>query len=250
MELIKKVDAIKYEKGKQTKTTERLVSDETVHLIINDSHARSFSTISDSLEDFAIGYLIGERIISSISEIKEVKIEGTEIKITIDNYKENEDLMLCSDSSGGWRSKITSVGEVKSKLKITADELIKNIEKLKEEAFIWQKTGGTHVAAIVNNEKNEFIVREDVSRHVAVDKVIGAGARRNFDFSNSYVIYSGRMPGDMVIKIARAGIPILASNAAPSFSGYTTAEKGKITLVGFIRGDRFNVYTEPDRIVF
>ena len=102
-----------------------------------------------------------------------------------------------------------SINPIKSHLKVEKDELILNIEKLKKNAIIWQKTGGTHVAAFVNNEKNEFIVREDVSRHVAVDKVIGAAKRKNLDFSNSYIIYSGRMPADMVIKIVRSGIPLL-----------------------------------------
>ena len=98
--------------------------------------------------------------------------------------------------------------------------------------------------------KNNFIVKEDVSRHVAVDKVIGYGILHDYDLSNSYVIYSGRMPADMVIKIVRAGIPVLASNAAPAYSGCETAKKGNVTLVGFLRGQRFNVYNNKNRIIF
>ena len=105
-----------------------------------------------------------------------------------------------------------------------------------------------HIIFIVY--KNNFIVKEDVSRHVAVDKVIGYGILHNYDLSNSYVIYSGRMPADMVIKIVRAGIPVLASNAAPAYSGCETAKKGNVTLVGFLRGQRFNVYNNKNRIIF
>ncbi len=250
MKLTKKVDAISYNNGINSKTVEEIVSDETTSLIINNTPTRNFSTIADSLKDFAIGYMIGEGIISTIEDVKEINIEKTTIHVTIDNNVKEKDLVLCSDSSGGWRSKITSINKVKSDLKIEKDELIKNIERLKQNADIWQRTGGTHVAAIVNNDNNVFIVREDVSRHVAVDKVIGAAVRKKLDLSKSYVIYSGRMPADMVIKIARAEIPILASNAAPSFSGYETANKGNITLVGFIRGNRFNIYTHTQRIIF
>lgn len=250
MKLTREIDAIKYVNGKHDKEIEKIVSDETVSLKINDTPTRNFSTLPDALKDFSTGYMIGEGIIKDFEEINQIEIDETNIHVQIANYQAEKDLVLCSDSSGGWRSKIKNIDSVKSDLKIKKEELINNIEKLRKNASIWQKTGGTHVAAFVNNDQKEFIVREDVSRHVAVDKVIGAAAIKKLDFSRSYVIYSGRMPADMVIKIARAGIPLLASNAAPSFSGYTTAEKANITLVGFIRGNRFNIYSTDNRIIF
>ena len=112
----------------------------------------------------------------------------------------------------------------------------------------WQKTGGTHVAGIVY--KNKFIVKEDVSRHVAVDKVIGYGILNNFDLNECYIIYSGRMPANMVKKLSNTDIPLLASNAAPMASGIDYGKKSNVTIVGFLRGKRFNVYTNPKRILF
>lgn len=250
MKLTRKINVIKYTDDKHEEGVEKIVSDETISLKINATPTRNFSTLPEELIDFATGYMIGEGIIKNFDEIKEIKINEAAINVQINDYQEEKDLMLCSDSSGGWRSKIKNINKVKSDLKIEKEELITNIEKLRKNARIWQKTGGTHVSAFVNNDEKEFIVREDVSRHVAVDKVIGAAIRKKLDFSRSYIIYSGRMPADMVIKIVRAGVPLLASNAAPSFSGYTVAEKGNITLIGFIRGDRFNIYTYPERIVF
>jgi len=250
LKLTRNINAISYKNGEKIQKSEEIVYDETTNLTINNKDTYNFSSINNSLEDFAIGYMIGEKIISKLEEIKKININGTNINIEIENYKEKKDLVLPSDSAGGWRSKIKFITPIKSDLKVEKNELLLNIEKLRKNAKIWQKTGGTHVAAFVNNTKNEFIVREDVSRHVAVDKVIGAAAKKKLDFSNSYIIYSGRMPADMVIKIVRSGIPLLASNAAPSFSGYSIAEKGNITLVGFIRGDRFNVYTHFDRVIF
>ena len=250
MQKIKNIEVIRYKNGKNEKTIDSIVSDETTHIIINNTFTYNFSTLPDSLIDFATGYLIGEGKLNSIDEIKEINVDKKTINVKIDNYnEEKKDLVLCSNSSGGWRSKIKNINEMKSNLKIKKEELIHNMRKLRKNASVWQQTGGTHVAAFVNNDKNQFLVREDVSRHVAVDKVIGTAAREKLDFSRSYIIYSGRMPSDMVIKIVRAGIPILASNAAPSFSGYTTAKKGNITLIGFIRDDRFNIYTHPDRII-
>lgn len=249
MKQIEGVKAINYNKGTKKERIESVVKDETIILNINNIIHRSLSGIDDSLKEFAVGYLIGENMISSIKDIEDIKIDATEISIRINDTKlKNNEMVLCSDSGGGWRSKIENIIPVKSNFKISSIELIKKIEELKQNAEIWKSTGGTHVAAIVY--KDQFIVKEDVSRHVAVDKVIGYGALNDFDFSQSYVIYSGRMPADMVIKLVRAGIPILASNAAPAYSGYKIAEKENITLVGFLRGERFNVYTTPQRVIF
>ena len=246
---IEEIDAINYKNGIATDAKEKVVNDETITLTINGDISRSLSAIEDSLEEFAVGYLFNENMVNSMDAIKEIKVEGTQINAEIDDtlLKTNE-TVLCSDSAGGWRSKIKNVTPVESDFQVKAEELISRIEELKDNAEIWQATGGTHVAGIVY--KNQFVVKEDVSRHVAVDKVIGYGLLHDFDLSQSYVIYSGRMPADMVIKMTRAGVPILASNAAPASSGYNIAKKGNITLVGFLRGQRCNIYNNQNRVIF
>ena len=246
---VEKIDAIKYKNGKTENVEEKVVLDETVTLTINNDISRSLSAIEDSLEEFAVGYLFNENMVKSMDDIKKIEVDGNQIKAEIDDtlLKTNE-TVLCSDSAGGWRSKIKHVNPVESDFQVHVSELIDRIEELKNNAEIWQATGGTHVAGIVFED--QFIVKEDVSRHVAVDKVIGYGILHGFDLSRCYVIYSGRMPADMVIKMTRAGVPILASNAAPANSGYNIAKKGNITLVGFLRGQRCNIYNNQNRIIF
>lgn len=249
MKQIMEEKAQNYKNGKITDVTENVVKDSTITLTINDKIKRSLSAIEDSLKEFAVGYLFNENMVKTLEDIEKIEIDGNKINVEIDDklLKTNE-TVLCSDSSGGWRSKINNIEPVTSNFQVKSDELIDRIEELKNNAQIWQATGGTHVAGIVY--KGNFIVKEDVSRHVAVDKVIGYGILHDYDLSNCYVIYSGRMPADMVIKIVRAGIPVLASNAAPAYSGCETAKKGNVTLVGFLRGQRFNVYNNKNRIIF
>ncbi len=246
---IEEIEAINFKNGRPTETKEKVVKDETVTLTINGNISRSMSAIEDSLEEFAVGYLVNENMVKTLKDIKSIEIDETKINVEIDDtlLKTNE-TVLCSDSAGGWRSKIKEVNPVESDLQVSVHELIDRIEELKENAEIWQATGGTHVAGIVFED--QFVVKEDVSRHVAVDKVIGYGILNGFDLNKSYVIYSGRMPADMVIKMTRAGVPILASNAAPANSGYNIAKKGNITLVGFLRGQRCNIYNNQNRILF
>lgn len=249
MKQIMEEKAQNYKNGKITDVTENVVKDSTITLTINNKIKRSLSAIEDSLKEFAVGYLFNENMVKTLEDIEKIEIDGNKINVEInDTLLKTKETVLCSDSAGGWRSKINNIEPVTSNFQVKSDELIDRIEELKNNAQIWQATGGTHVAGIVY--KDNFIVKEDVSRHVAVDKVIGYGILHDYDLSNCYVIYSGRMPADMVIKIVRAGIPVLASNAAPAYSGCETAKKGNVTLVGFLRGQRFNVYNNKNRIIF
>ncbi|EKQ54328.1 MAG: formate dehydrogenase family accessory protein FdhD [Methanobacterium sp. Maddingley MBC34] len=227
---------------------DEIVIDEQVNLIINEKFSRSFSISPEALEEFATGYLLGEGLVASIDGIKKIEIDGLNINMEIDLADfDIKDLVVGSDCFGGWRYKIETINRVESEYTVSSNEIFQVMEKLRDEASVWQNTGGAHVAGMVYHGK--FISREDVSRHVAADKVIGAAALENVDFSQAFMVYSGRMPADMMIKLARVGVPIIASNAAPTSSGYSVAFKAGITMIGFLRGNRFNIYTNPQRIL-
>lgn len=272
MDFIKKISAIRWEDGNYHEIEEETVEDENIYFHIDFLPPRKFSTYPADLEDFAVGYCLGDGLIKSVDEIESIEVEdkNVTIKTSLNHLPEedfeSDDLVqersggckhacacrlleyqgVMSDSAGGWRSELKNVEAVESDLTVDASEIIRNMKRLTAKAEIWQETGSVHVAQLVYGDK--FITREDVSRHVAVDKVIGAAARAGYDLSQCYVTYSGRMPADMLIKVVRVGIPILVSNAAPAGSGYDIAEKGNITMIGFVRGNRFNLYTAPERV--
>ena len=117
----------------------------------------------------------------------------------------------------------------------------------KAEGF--RQTGGLHVAAIYKGEGSLVALAEDVGRHNAVDKVIGMAALERVDFGDCFLALSGRISGDVAFKAAKVGLPIVASLSAALSSGITTAEASKLTLAGFVRGKRLNIYTESERII-
>lgn len=272
MEFIKTIDAIKWKDGNYEKTEEKTVEDEYAYLFIDCLPPRKFSVYPKNLDDFAIGYCLGEGLIKTNEDIEEIKVSKTNVLVktrlnhTSEEDFEQDDIVqkrkgkcehacVCrlleyqgvnSDNAGGIRSPLKTVTPNNSTLKIDATQIIKDMENLKENAKIWQDTGSVHVAQLIY--KNKSIIREDVSRHVAVDKVIGAAFKSGYDLTQSYITYSGRMPADMLIKVIRVGIPIIISNAAPAASGYEIAKKGNITMVGFVRNNRFNLYSAPQRI--
>lgn len=231
MKLIENSIAINYNDTDVREVNESIIKDKTVKIEINGEKYGTFAVIDDSLKEFAIGYIFGEGLVQSLDELESIDISMDKIAISIKNLNKKD-----------------TVEKVESALKVTPEELTGRMDSLTENAKTWQETGGTHVAGIVC--KDEFIVKEDVSRHVAVDKVIGYGILNNFDLNECYIIYSGRMPANMVKKLANNNIPLLASNAAPMASGIDYGKKSNVTMVGFLRGKRFNVYTNPERILF
>ena len=272
MEFIRQSDVIQWKNGEYKTIKENSVEDEYTYLFIDYLPPRKFSTYPKDLEDFAIGYCLGEGLIKDFSDIESIKLDGSNVLVTTKlTHNPEEDLeqdsivqkrkgncehaCVCrlleyqgvnSDNAGGIRSELKTIKPNNSNLKIDATQIIKDIKHLTDEAKIWQKTAGVHVAQLKYGD--EIIVREDVSRHVAVDKVIGAASKEGYDLSNSYISYSGRMPADMLIKVIRVGIPIIISNAAPASSGIDVAKTGNITVVGFVKDNRFTVFTAPERV--
>jgi len=227
---------------------EKVVIDEEVEIIVNEMAFGRFSVSPTFLKEFVVGYLMGEGLVDSRDNIKSIDVDENTIKVEIDlaDFDIRRDMVMSSDCFGGWRSRIEFVKEVKSDYTVSKDQILNAFERLKNESTIWKETGGTHIAAIVTEDT--FIAIEDVSRHVAIDKVMGSAVLKGIDLSRSFIACSGRMPSDMVMKVARVGIPILTSKAAPTASGYMAGQKSGITIVGFVRGKRFNLYTHPKRI--
>jgi FdhD protein/cysteine desulfurase len=272
MDFLRQTEVIQWKDGEYRTIKENSVDDEYTYLFIDYLPPRKFSTYPKDLEDFAIGYCLGEGLIKDYSDIESIRLDGTNVLITTKlSHDPEEDLeqdgivqerkgncqhaCVCrlleyngvnSDNAGGIRSDIETIDPIVSDLTIDATQIIKDIRHLTDEAKVWQKTAGVHVAQL--KYRDNIIIREDVSRHVAVDKVIGAAAKEGYDFSQSYISYSGRMPADMLIKVIRVGIPIIISNAAPAASGIDVARLGNITMVGFVRGSRFTVFTAPERV--
>lgn len=121
-------------------------------------------------------------------------------------------------------------------------------DRLRSQQTSFDKTGGTHAAGIFDLNGHAVVTREDVGRHNAVDKVIGWALLNDVNVSETILQVSGRASFELVNKATMAGIPIFGAVSAPSSMAVDMAEKAGITLAGFMRGTRMNLYANPHRI--
>jgi FdhD protein len=217
--------------------------------------------------ELAAGFLFTEGILHFPSQISGIKhcgkigVEGFENTVRVDvgkdvniDFKRLERHFYTSSSCGVCgKSSIealqTGVKKIESELKIKADLIHQLPEILQKSQTVFKETGGLHASALFDKDGNLDIVREDVGRHNALDKVIGAKFLQNeTPLNDKILLVSGRASFELVQKALMAGIPILAAVGSPSSLAVELAKEFGMTLIGFVRDNRFNIYTGEGRL--
>lgn len=241
--------------------TVKIVSDAVIDeypitLFINNEKYVTLLVTPKHIEELIVGYLRSEKIIDQYSDIKELNIQKSDHRVEVSLYNNleletiNKDKLLTSGCGVGTRFHedieqiITQT--IESEYSITYDEILDASKELNNKSGLFKLTGGVHSALFITKGIHYYF--EDIGRHNTIDKVVGYITINECQTNDSYIFASGRISSDMLIKCAVIGIPIVISRSAPTSLAVNLAEKYGITLIGFARGNTFNVYTHSFRI--
>lgn len=254
-------DVIRWRDGEQVVVQDELAEETPVALIYNGvSHAVMLATAQD-LEDFALGFSLSEGIVNDKSELYdiEMRVEAKGIELHCDIASER--FMQLKDRRRTLAGK-TGCGlcgaesleqamrypqYLQAAVRFKRNAMMRGLSAMPMQQLLQQQTGATHACAWVLADGTVDLVREDVGRHNALDKLIGAIAARGRTQAG-FIITSSRASYEMVQKTATAGINLLVAISAPTGLAVRVADKCGLTLVGFARNNSYVVYSHPQHL--
>lgn len=247
--MYKKLPCVRVDGNASERVMHEVVEELPVALFINGRHAMTAMMSPVNLEDFVTGYLFTEQIIKGVDEIESVKIEKNRISVITKNlFRVLGPKKTILSGCGGSSSFIDTekLPKIISDFTISAEKIHKMIKTVLD-SELHRTTGGIHVVALLDSD-NALSVSEDIGRHNALDRVIGFGLRNGIDFSKTFVISSGRISSEMVRKCLLANIPLIVSRGATTTLAVGIADKAGLTVIGFARGGKLNIYTHAERV--
>jgi len=255
-------DLLRFESGKDLPETIRdeVVVEGQIQLYVNGQHHTTFLCLTPQAKELAVGYLVTQGFVTKLDDIKSMEIRGEEVHVTLKRkpvkaFLRKRQLILTSCGSRGlnipprllMRAKKASAYR---NFRLNPQIVSKATMELNSRALTFRSTGGTHAAALLNGNGEVVAFSEDIGRHNTLDKVIGKAILEGIDLTRTFLASTGRLTSEMVVKAVYAGVLVMVSISAPTDKAIKIADTAGLTLVGFARGNRFNVYTHPDRILF
>jgi FdhD protein len=242
----------------------RAIPDETAVALVHDASTTAvmMATCAD-LEDFGVGFSFTEGIVSRSSEIRDLEVieghDGVEVRMWLSPDRSawlagRRRLLTGSTGCGlcGVESLAQAVRDlprVDGDIQISAGQVASAVSALSPLQPLGAATRATHAAGLWTTERGMIAVREDVGRHNALDKLVGATVRAGEDATRGVVVLTSRVSVEMVQKAAMLGAPILVAISAPTALAVRTAEACGLTLAAVARADGFEVFAHPHRIM-
>jgi FdhD protein len=257
---IKEFNILKIEKGEGRKIKDYIAIERNITLYLNGEEFITLMCTPVMVKELSVGLLLSEKMVSENEDIKEIdfnEVDGI-VSIKIRDYSKNaiEKIAHAALTSGCGRGLatdflkgFTNEQKVVSSLRIPAKDISSIARDFINMSIAYKETGGVHSAALWDGKRIEVFC-EDIGRHNAVDKVFGYCLLNNISSKDKIVLTSGRISSDILLKVSRRGVPMIISRNAPTSLSVDMAYFLGITLVGFVRGERMNVYTHPSRVAF
>lgn len=251
----------RFAEGRMEAVADATAAEAPLTIIVDGEELVTLLCTPSAQRELAIGFLFAEGLIGGAGDVAEVSVDAVRGKVSVTTRSQRrtaaELLGRRTLTSGCGRGSVFySVNDVlglsplpeKDGFAIAPGVLLETMRNWQRQTPLFAATGGAHAAALVDADGLVLAAFEDIGRHNAVDKVVGSRLLANLPTSKTALLTTGRLSSEMVVKAIRAGIPVIASRSAPTALACEFANRLGITLVGFVRGARLNVYAHPRRL--
>lgn len=260
MELTRDIPITKYDNGKVLSIDDVVVKEYALTIMLDGKEFITLLCTPSSLDCLTVGFLLSESIIKSKADIKRIRIDEEKGIAEVDTFKSS----LIAKNLHGKRTMTTGCGKgstfynavdslnckkVSRVMELSVQVILELMRDFNKRSELFLNTGGVHSVAL-GTDAGIMLFHEDVGRHNAMDKVVGEASLKDIELADKIVLTSGRVSSEMLIKAAKAQIPVVVSRSAPTDLAVDLANQLGITVIGFARGQRMNIYSNPDRIKF
>ncbi len=237
-----------------------IICEHELQICINNTFKLQLSCSPQNIEELVIGHLFSQGLIQAYKDIIQIQInddlsasvelrnfDGIPCKANICEAQQVATLQNASPQSTVGAALVDEVLPLPVKALFSLEEILDQAASLQSRSALFQKTGGVHACALYSAAQAPYFM-EDIGRHNAFDKTIGAALRDGVSFSHAMLLTTGRVPNDILFKAIKAKLPIIVSRSAPTAQAVRIARDCNITLCGFARDKRINIYSAPERI--
>jgi len=259
MDPIQDCSIFRLESGRLAPTTDKVITEVRIELDINDGlHRVAILCLPQDLEALAVGFLLGEGLLRRREDLIGVESVPAEARVRVRGRFDAEALEAmarrwtrASGCGGGGTGRDLVAPDslpLEAGPAVTPERLLELTAAFHAQAALWQQTGGVHACALAAAD-GILGFAEDIGRHNAFDKVIGKAFLDGIAVSDKFILTTGRISAEIVSKAVACRVPMLVSRSAVTSMAVRLARRFNLTLVGFLRGRRLNVYTGYQRIV-
>lgn len=248
---------LQYRQGQISEITDVVAAEYDLAIQVNGKEFITLLCTPRSLEDLVAGFLFSEGVIHERDDLQSLSIDE-ERKLAEVTLRNKDAFILSGDKLYAQKTVTTACGKGRSMLYVAdfdtlaerldntftlkADKVLALMTEFNRKSQLFLDTGGVHSCAL--SDGNELLsFEEDIGRHNALDKILGHAMMHDIALENKIVLTSGRISTEIVAKVARRGIPVIVSRSAPTSAAIEQAQALGMTLIGFARGSKFNVYT-------
>lgn len=256
---VKRFDILKINHGVRQQVEDTLVLESPLTIFLNDEELVTLLCTPEDIKFLAVGFLAAEGLLAGKDDIAKIVTDEDKGVVWVETVKNREmarDMVFkrlitsaCGKGTTFYNVVDASACQpVSSDVTITADQALHLAEEMQRHSLLYKDTGGVHNAALADSGKI-LIFGEDIGRHNAIDKIYGRCILEGIPIHDKIILTTGRISSEILLKVVKNQIPVIISRSAPTTLAVNLARKLGITVVGFARGKRMNIYSHEERIV-